>query len=34
MIFKGYSSNFTLLEGGLFLRMDPAFKMVRNETVL
>ena len=33
-VFKGYSSNFTLLENGLYLRMDPAVKIVRGETVL
>lgn len=34
IVYKGYSSNFSLLEGGLFLRIDPAVKIVRNETVL
>jgi hypothetical protein len=34
LVYKGYSSNFTLLEGGLFLRMDPAVKIVRSETAL
>lgn len=33
-IFKGFSSNFTLLENGLFLRVDPMMKIIRNETVL
>ena len=31
---KGYSSNFSLLEAGLFLRIDVAVKVVRNETAL
>lgn len=30
LVYKGYSSNFTLLEGGLFLRIDPSFKIVRS----
>lgn len=34
LVYKGYSSNFTLLEGGLFLRVDPAVKIVRSESVL
>lgn len=34
LIYKGYSSSFTLLEKGLFLRIDPAVKIVRSETVL
>jgi len=29
-IYKGYSSNFSLLEAGLFLRLDAAVKVVRN----
>ncbi len=33
-VFKGYSSNFTLLENGLYLRMDSAVKIVRGDTVL
>ena len=33
-VFKGYSSNFSLLDEGLFLRMDPSVKVVRQETVL
>ena len=33
-IFKGYSSNFTLLESGLYMRIDPAVKIVRGDTVL
>jgi hypothetical protein len=34
IVYKGYSSGFSLLEAGLFLRMDPAVKIVRNETAL
>ena len=34
IIYKGYSSNFSLLEDGLFLKIDPAVKIVRNESVL
>lgn len=33
-IYKGYSSNFSLLEAGLFLRIDAAVKVIRNETAL
>ena len=34
IVFKGYSSHFSLLEEGLFLRIDPSVKVVRQETVL
>ena len=33
-IFRGYSSSFAQLEGGLFCRIDPAVKVVRSESVL
>ena len=33
-IFRGYSSSFLQLEGGLFCRIDPAVKVVRSESVL
>lgn len=34
LIYPGYKVNFLLAEGGLFLRIDPAFKVVQNKTVL
>lgn len=33
-VFKGYSSNFSLLETGLYLQVDSAVKIVRGDTVL
>ena len=33
-MFSGYKANFMLLEGGIFLRVDTARKIVRNQTVL
>ena len=33
-MFSGYKANFVRLEKGIFLRVDPAKKIVRNETVL
>lgn len=29
-VFKGYSSNFALIENGLYLRVDPLMKIIRN----
>jgi hypothetical protein len=34
MMFSGFKSNFVLLEKGVFLRVDSANKIVRNQTVL
>ena len=34
MMFSGYKSNFVHLEGGFYLRVDSAKKIVRNQTVL
>lgn len=34
MMFSGYRSNFVHLEGGYYLRVDSAKKIVRNQTVL
>jgi len=33
-MYSGYKSNFVKLEKGYFLRIDPAKKIVRNQTVL
>jgi len=33
-MYNGYKSNFVRLEKGHFLRVDPAKKIVRNQTVL
>ena len=33
-MFSGYKANFMLLEGGIYLRVDGAKKIVRNQTVL
>lgn len=33
-LFKGYSSNFKLLQGGLYLRLDPAVKVIQSTSVL
>ena len=33
-MYNGYKSNFVSLEKGVFLRIDPAKKIVRNQTVL
>ena len=33
-MYNGYKSNFVRLEKGYFLRVDPAKKIVRNQTVL
>ena len=33
-MYNGYKSNFVHLEKGYFLRVDPAKKIVRNQTVL
>lgn len=33
-MFNGYRSNFVLLENGIYLRVDSAKKIVRNQTVL
>lgn len=33
-IFSGYKVNFLDLEGGIYLRLDTAKKIVRNKTVL
>ena len=32
-IYRGYTTNFSLLEAGLFLSIDTATKVIRNETV-
>ena len=34
MMFSGYRSNFVELENGIYLRVDSAKKIVRNQTVL
>ncbi len=34
IMYNGYKSNFVQLEGGLYLRVDSAKKIVRKETVL
>lgn len=34
IMYNGYKSNFVMLENGYFLRIDPAKKIVRNQTVL
>lgn len=34
MMFSGYKANFMQLERGVFLRVDTAKKIVRNQTVL
>lgn len=34
MMFNGYRSNFVELESGIYLRVDSAKKIVRNQTVL
>ncbi len=34
LMFSGYKANFVRLEKGIYLRVDPAKKIVRNETVL
>lgn len=34
MMFSGYRSNFVELESGIYLRVDSAKKIVRNQTVL
>lgn len=34
MMFSGYRSNFVSLEKGIYLRVDSAKKIVRNQTVL
>lgn len=34
IMYNGYKSNFVRLEKGYFLRVDPAKKIVRNQTVL
>ena len=33
-MYNGYKTNFVHLEKGYFLRVDPAKKIVRNQTVL
>lgn len=33
-MFSGYQANFLQTESGIFLRVDPTKKIVRNETVL
>jgi hypothetical protein len=33
-MFSGYKANFLELESGMFLRVDTAKKIVRNQTVL
>lgn len=33
-MYSGYKANFVQLEKGILLRVDPAKKIVRNETVL
>lgn len=33
-VFQGYSSNFCLLEGGLFLKVDPTMKIIQSESAL
>jgi hypothetical protein len=33
-IYKGYSSNFTLLENGLFLKIDPTVKIIQSDSAL
>lgn len=33
-LYSGYSTSFSLLEGGLYLRVDPVNKIVRSESVL
>jgi hypothetical protein len=33
-MFSGYRSNFVMLESGIYLRVDSAKKIVRNQTVL
>ena len=33
-MYSGYRANFVLLERGIFLRVDNAKKIVRNQTVL
>ena len=33
-MFNGYKANFVRLEKGYFLRVDPAKKIVRKQTVL
>lgn len=34
MMFSGYKANFMQLEKGIYLRVDTAKKIVRNQTVL
>lgn len=34
LMYSGYKANFVQLEKGILLRVDPAKKIVRNETVL
>lgn len=33
-VYKGFSTNFALLENGLYLKVDPIMKIIRSETVL
>jgi hypothetical protein len=33
-VYHGYSTNFCLLEGGLFLKVDPTVKIVQSESAL